>query len=113
MSMAIYEAGGRERYNYRGKGLLSDEESRIVDVICDLRNRWLAHDPEQGGESAEVQNYRKARQSLRSLGIDRSPTRAFHFMQIQRAIVEQCIEMLETLLERVAVFPLPSGELNQ
>jgi len=112
MCIVIYEAGGRERYNYRGKGLLSDEESRIVDVICDLRNRWLAHDPEQGGEGAEVQNYRKVRQSLRSLGIDRFPTRAFHFMQIQRAIVDQCIEMLETLLERVAAVPLSSGTQN-
>lgn len=112
MSMAIYEAAGKSKPNYLGKGLLSDEESRIVDVICDLRNRWLAHDPEQGGEGAEVQNYRKARQSLRSLGIDRFPSRAFHFMQIQRVIVEQCIEMFETLLERVAVFPLPSGAPN-
>lgn len=110
--IVIYEAGGKGKHNYRDKGLLSKEESRIVDVICDLRNGWLAHDPEQGGEGAEVHNYRKVRQSLRSLGIDRFPTRALHFMQIQRAIVDRCIEMLETLLERVAAFPPPNGTPN-
>lgn len=110
--IVIYEAGGKGKHNYRDKGLLNKEESWIVDVICDLRNGWLAHDPEQGGEGAELQNYRKVRQSLRSLGIDRFPTRAFHFMQIQRAIVERCIEMLEVLLERVAAFPPPNGTPN-
>lgn len=110
--IVIYEAGGKGKHNCRDKGLLSKEESWIVDVICDLRNGWLAHDPEQGGEGAELQNYRKVRQSLRSLGIDRFPTRAFHFMQIQRAIVDRCIEMLEVLLERVAAFPPPNGTPN-
>lgn len=112
MCMAIYETAGKSKPNYLGKGLLTKEESSIVDVICDLRNGLLVHDPEQGGERVEVQNYRKVRQSLRNLGIDRFPTRAFHFMQIQRAIVDRCIEMLETLLERVAAFPPPNGTPN-
>jgi len=49
---------------------------------------------------------------LRNLGIDRFPTRALHFMQIHRAVVDRCIEMLETLLDRVAAVPLSSGTQN-
>jgi hypothetical protein len=105
MCMMIYEAGGKEKYNYRGKGLLSDEESWIVDTICDLRNKWLGHDPEQVREVVERRNYAEVRKRLLALGVDRFPTRAEHFLCIQRAIVECCTEMLEMLLDRVGAFP--------
>jgi hypothetical protein len=105
MYMVIYEAGGKEKYNYRGKRLLSNQESWVVDAICDLRNKWLGHDPEQVRETVEGRNYAEVRKRLLALGVDQFPTRADHFLRIQYAIVECCTEMLEMLLDRVGVFP--------
>lgn len=106
MYMVIYEGGGKEKHNYRGKGLLSKQESWIVYAICDFRNKLLGHDPEQVQEVVERRNYAEVQKRLLALGVDQFPTRADDFLRIQHAIAECCIEMLEMLLDRVGAFPL-------
>jgi hypothetical protein len=99
----FYEGAGAQdlRFHTGGGGPLAAEECSVVFWVKFLRNKWLRHDPDHGGEPKIRKSWAEVGETLKTLGIKHLPVTEQHFRFIHRRLLEEAEAFLCLLLERL------------
>jgi hypothetical protein len=104
----LYEAAGARNLRFITEGLVEADDCEAIWAVKFLRNKWLSHDPDHGGEGDARRTWRSLSEALAQLGVTHMPQTPADFMHIQRRVLEEVEKFLQLLVGKIDVAP-PSG----
>jgi len=100
----FYEGAGTDNLRYLtvNGGVLEDAECDFIWCIKHLRDKWLRHDTNHGGQRDIRKAWRQVSEKFTWLGLSCYPTTREHFRYLHRRLLEEAESFLRKIIDSLS-----------